>query len=78
MSLQLVSLTDSQVDFIETLINSGRYIDVSEVLREGLRLLQHREFDFCNDLLTKQNTKKSDRVNNKLESFSPPPLAEDE
>ncbi len=38
-----VVLTDHQVDFVERLVASGCYQNVSEVLREGLRLVERRE-----------------------------------
>jgi antitoxin ParD1/3/4 len=38
-----VSLTNHQQEFVEGLVNSGRYQGVSEVVRAGLRLLEERE-----------------------------------
>jgi antitoxin ParD1/3/4 len=38
-----VVLTDRQEDLIQTLVRSGRYQNASEVLREGLRLVEWRE-----------------------------------
>lgn len=38
-----VVLTDHQEDMIDTLVGSGRYQNASEVLREGLRLIERRE-----------------------------------
>ncbi len=38
-----VSLTDEQDAFIERLVSTGRYASASEVVREGLRLLQREE-----------------------------------
>jgi antitoxin ParD1/3/4 len=38
-----VVLTDHQSDLIEKLVESGRYQNASEVLREGLRLIESRE-----------------------------------
>jgi antitoxin ParD1/3/4 len=38
-----VVLTEHQADLIEQLIKSGRYQNGSEVLREGLRMLERRE-----------------------------------
>jgi antitoxin ParD1/3/4 len=38
-----VSLTPQLNDFVERLVASGRYQTSSEVFREALRLLEHRE-----------------------------------
>ncbi|WP_226584192.1 type II toxin-antitoxin system ParD family antitoxin [Acuticoccus sediminis] len=38
-----VSLTPHQEAFVEPLISSGRYHDVSDVVRAGLRLLKEKE-----------------------------------
>jgi antitoxin ParD1/3/4 len=38
-----VVLTDHQADLVERLVASGRYQNASEVLREGLRLLESQE-----------------------------------
>lgn len=38
-----VSLSNHQQEFVESLVNSGRYQGVSEVVRAGLRLLEERE-----------------------------------
>lgn len=38
-----ISLTEHQQEFVETLITSGRYHGVSEVVRAGLRLLEDEE-----------------------------------
>lgn len=43
MPTRNVVLTDHQSDFVETLVQSGRYQNASEVLREGLRLIEERE-----------------------------------
>jgi len=43
MPTRNVVLTDHQAAFVERLVNSGRYQNASEVLREGLRLVEHRE-----------------------------------
>lgn len=43
MPTRNVVLTDHQQDVIETLVESGRYQNASEVLREGLRLVEQRE-----------------------------------
>lgn len=38
-------VTDYQADLVEKLVTSGRYQNASEVLREGLRLLESREIE---------------------------------
>lgn len=37
-----VVLTDHHMDFVEGLVQSGRYQNASEVMREGLRVLEDR------------------------------------
>lgn len=43
MATKNVVLTQHQQEFIESLVTSGRYQNASEVLREGLRLLERQE-----------------------------------
>jgi antitoxin ParD1/3/4 len=43
MPTRNVVLTKHQEKLIETLVESGRYQNASEVLREGLRLVEQRE-----------------------------------
>ncbi|MGA3002065.1 MAG: type II toxin-antitoxin system ParD family antitoxin [Acetobacteraceae bacterium] len=43
MPTRNVVLTDQQADMIERLVASGRYQNASEVLRDGLRLVQQRD-----------------------------------
>lgn len=43
MPTRNVVLTDHQTQFIEQLVTSGRYQNASEVLREGLRMVERRE-----------------------------------
>lgn len=43
MPTRNVVLTDHQAHFVEQLVTSGRYQNASEVLREGLRLVERRE-----------------------------------
>jgi antitoxin ParD1/3/4 len=43
MPTRNVVLSDYQHELVETLVRSGRYQNASEVLREGLRLIEERE-----------------------------------
>lgn len=43
MPTRNVVLTEHQEELIETLVKSGRYQNASEVLREGLRLVEQRQ-----------------------------------
>ena len=43
MPTRNVVLTDHQADLVEKLVFTGRYQNASEVLREGLRLIEDRE-----------------------------------
>jgi antitoxin ParD1/3/4 len=43
MPTRNVVLTERQAELIETLVKSGRYQNASEVLRDGLRLVEQRE-----------------------------------
>ena len=43
MPARNVVLTDKQAKFVEQMVDSGYYQNASEVLREGLRLVQARE-----------------------------------
>ena len=43
MPTRNVVITDHQASFVEKLVSAGRYQNVSEVLREGLRLVEERE-----------------------------------
>ena len=43
MPTRNVVLTDHQASFVEQLVTTGRYQNASEVLREGLRLVERRE-----------------------------------
>ena len=38
-----ISLTNHQQEFVQSLVTSGRYHGVSEVIRAGLRLLEDEE-----------------------------------
>lgn len=43
MPTRNVVLTDHQANVVEQLVSSGRYQNASEVLRDGLRLVEKRE-----------------------------------
>jgi antitoxin ParD1/3/4 len=43
MPTRNVVLSEHQQQLVETLVRSGRYQNASEVLREGLRLIEERE-----------------------------------
>lgn len=43
MPTRNVVLSDHQQELVEALVQSGRYQNASEVLREGLRLIEERE-----------------------------------
>jgi antitoxin ParD1/3/4 len=43
MPTRNVVLTEHQADLVERLVDSGRYQNASEVLREGLRMVENRE-----------------------------------
>ncbi len=43
MPTRNVVLTEHQANLVEQLVTSGRYQNASEVLREGLRLVEQRE-----------------------------------
>jgi antitoxin ParD1/3/4 len=43
MPTRNVVLTDHQAELVERLVSSGRYQNASEVLREGLRLVEDQE-----------------------------------
>jgi antitoxin ParD1/3/4 len=45
MPTRNVVLTDYQAQLVERLVSSGRYQNASEVLREGLRLIEDQEAD---------------------------------
>lgn len=45
MPTRNVVLTDHQAALLERLVSGGRYQNASEVLREGLRLIENREVE---------------------------------
>ena len=45
MPTRNVVLTERQETLIEALVQSGRYQNASEVMREGLRLVENREIE---------------------------------
>ena len=50
MPTRNVALTKRQEELIETLVESGRYQNASEVLRDGLRLVEQREAEDASKL----------------------------
>ncbi|MDC7789932.1 type II toxin-antitoxin system ParD family antitoxin [Rhodoplanes sp. TEM] len=50
MPTRNVVLTKHQEDLIQALVESGRYQNASEVLREGLRLVEQREAEAATKL----------------------------
>jgi antitoxin ParD1/3/4 len=50
MPTRNVVLTDHQYEVIDTLVRSGRYQNASEVMRDGLRLIEQRESEDANKL----------------------------
>ena len=52
MPTRNVVLTERQESLIEALVQSGRYQNASEVMREGLRLVENREVDEATKLET--------------------------
>jgi Arc/MetJ-type ribon-helix-helix transcriptional regulator len=51
-----VVLTDHQEEFIEGLVSSGRYQNASEVLREGLRLIEQNGIIAVTDFDSRQTS----------------------
>jgi len=51
MPTRNVVLTDHQAGFVEQLVATGRYQNASEVLREGLRLIEQRDAERAARLL---------------------------
>src|SRR5437660_11256787 len=50
MPTRNVVLTERQEQLVETLVESGRYQNASEVLRDGLRLVEQREAEDASKL----------------------------
>jgi len=55
MPTRNVVLTDHQASLVEQLVSSGRYQNASEVLREGLRLIEQREAEDASRLVALRN-----------------------
>ena len=51
MPTRNVVITDHQATMIDRLVKSGRYQNASEVLRDGLRLLEQRDANFQTRLI---------------------------
>ena len=50
MPTRNVVLSEHQQELVETLVQSGRYQNASEVLRDGLRLVEQREAEDASKL----------------------------
>lgn len=55
MPTRNVVLTASQTQFVEKMVLAGRYQNASEVLRDGLRLVQSREAEHAARLAALRN-----------------------
>ena len=55
MPTRNVVLTDHQQEVVEALVQTGRYQNASEVLREGLRLVEQREAEDAAKLAALRN-----------------------
>ena len=51
MPTRNVVLTNHQTDVVERLVSTGRYQNASEVLREGIRLVEQREAEDASRLV---------------------------
>ena len=56
-----VSLTDKLEEFVSELVENGRYRSASEVVREGLRLLEIREAQLHSKPEDGKGSKKSNK-----------------
>jgi antitoxin ParD1/3/4 len=56
MPTRNVVLTERQEELLETLVKSGRYQNASEVLRDGLRLVEQREAEDASKLKALRST----------------------
>jgi len=55
MATRNIVLTDHQEHLVGSLVKAGRYQNASEVLREGLRLVEEKEVQLQQKLLTLRN-----------------------
>jgi len=51
MATRNIVLTNHQEQLVGALVKTGRYQNVSEILREGLRLVEEQELQYQNKLL---------------------------
>lgn len=74
MPTRNVVITDHQESFIGDLVDSGRYKNASEVLRESLRLLERRELHANTKLellRRKLDEAETDIGNDRLSDYTP-------
>jgi antitoxin ParD1/3/4 len=55
MPTRNIVLTNHQASFVERLVSTGRYQNASEVLREGLRMVEQREAEDASRLEALRN-----------------------
>ena len=55
MPTRNVVLTNEQANLVQSLVSSGRYQNASEVIREGLRLIERREAEDATKLQALRN-----------------------
>lgn len=75
MPTRNVVLTEHQASFVEQLVSSGRYQNASEVLREGLRMIERRDAEESTRLAALQEAARigiADIEAGRFQSFNTP------
>ena len=76
MPTRNVVLTERQEELLETLVKSGRYQNASEVLRDGLRLIESRDAEEKARILALRDAAQigiADIENGRFRAFDSPP-----